>query len=331
MKFSNVIGIDVSKSVIDCCIYPVMEFYSFENSSNGYRKLLTWVAKTTKVSTDQLFFCFEHTGLYSSVLARFLSSKKLSFTIISGLEIKRSMGIQRGKNDQLDAKQIALYAYRRKEELTVFDMPDESIIRIKQLLSLREKLVKQRAGYQATMKEQRQFLKKSENPLLFSIPAKLILELDKQIKKIENQLDTIIAENQKLSELYDLVTSVPGVGKQTALYLLVVTNGFLFFKNARKLASYAGIAPFPYQSGSSIKGRTKVSPLANKKIKSLLSSCAISAIQHDPEIRLYYNRKLEDGKPKMSVINAVRNKVLLRIFAVVNRGMPYVNTHAYAE
>lgn len=330
MKFSYVIGIDVSKSFIDCCIYPSEEFNTFENSIDGYRKLIAWAKKKTKLSLPELFFCFEHTGMYSSMLAKYLTSKQVLYSIIPGLEIKRSMGITRGKDDKVDAKHIALYAYRRKDELVAYDLPDETIQKLKQLLSLREKLVKQRAGYQATMKDQKQFMKKSDNPLLFSIPASLIRELNKKIRKIEDQLDLIIDSNQDLDKLYGLITSVPGVGKQTALHLIAVTNGFLLFNSARKLASYAGIAPFPYQSGSSIKGRTKVSPLANKKIKTLLTSCAISAIQYDPQMKSYYKRKTENGKPKMTVINAVRNKVIHRIYAVVNRGTPYVNTHTYA-
>ncbi len=113
--------------------------------------------------------------------------------------------------------------------------------------------------------------------------------------------------------------------------MIVLSNGFLSFKNSRKFATYAGIAPFPYESGTSIKGKTKVSHLANKKIKTLLSSCATSAIRCNPEMKAYYNRKLEEGKHKMSIINAVRNKILSRIFAVVNRGTPYINTYKFAS
>src|SRR5665647_3923183 len=99
---------------------------------------------------------------------------------------------------------------------------------------------------------------------------------------------------------FKLVTSITGIGRQTALLLIVVTNNFLWFNDHRKLASYAGIAPFPYTSGTSIKGRNKVSPLANKKLKSLLSSCAVSAIRNDPEMKIYFNRRTESGKHKMN-------------------------------
>ena len=151
------------------------------------------------------------------------------------------------------------------------------------------------------------------------------------IGKIDVELNIIISENSGIKKMYDLITSIKGVGPQTALYMIVLSNGFLSFKNFRKFASYAGIAPFQYQSGTSIKGKTKVSHLANKKIKTLLSSCATSAIKWNPEMKAYYNRKLEEGKNEMSIINAVRNKILSRMFAVVNRGTPYINTFKFAS
>ena len=101
-------------------------------------------------------------------------------------------------------------------------------------------------------------------------------------------------------------------------------------KDWRKLACYAGVAPFPYQSGTNIKGRTKVHPLADKKLKSLLNMCAIVAVRHDKELKAYYERKVEEGKAKMLVINNVRRKLLSRVFVVINRKTPFVNTFKFA-
>jgi len=137
-------------------------------------------------------------------------------------------------------------------------------------------------------------------------------------------------EDQQLKNDYTLIQSIPGIGKQTALYLLIVTKGFTAFNNARQLACYAGVAPFPYQSGTSIKGRNKVSHLADKKLKSLLNMCALNAKRWDFEIEKYYNYKVAQGKNKMLVLNNVRNKLLTRVFAVTNRQQPYVNTKKFA-
>jgi transposase len=125
---------------------------------------------------------------------------------------------------------------------------------------------------------------------------------------------------------FELATSVPGVGPQTALYLIALTRCFAAFSSWRKLACYAGIAPFEYSSGSSVRGRTKVSHLANKKLKSLFNMAALSAKKLDPELRLYYERKKAEGKHVMSIMNALRCKVVARVFAAVNRNSPFVNT-----
>jgi transposase len=330
MKFEEVIGIDVSKSTLDACIHSLQIFAQVSNSRKGYIRLLSWVAQSTGSSLDKVLFCFEHTGIYSYALASHMSERHINYVIVPGLEIKRSLGIQRGKNDQIDAKKIAQYAYRRRDEVTMYQPPEKSINKIRQLLSLREKLVKQRAGFQASLKDQSDFIDRSENKLLFSIPGKLIKELNKQIASIDNELDLVLKENHGIENNYTLITSIIGIGQQTALQLIVITNNFSSFDDYRKLASYAGVAPFPYTSGTSIRGKTKVSSLANKRLKSLLSACAVSAIRHDPEMKVYYNRRTELGKHKMNTINAVRNKLLARVFAVVKRGTPYAPMCQYA-
>ena len=155
-------------------------------------------------------------------------------------------------------------------------------------------------------------------------------DLKKNLKLINHQILEIINSDPTLKNNYKLIQSIPGVGQQTTTYLLIITKNFTCFENARKLACYAGVAPFPFQSGSSIKRRNKVSPLADKKLKSLLNMCALSTKKHDAEIKQYYNRKVEEGKNKMLVINNIRNKLLTRIFAVVKRQQPYVNLQKFA-
>jgi len=330
MKFEEVIGVDVSKFTLDACIHSQQIFIQVSNTKDGHKKLISWIQKGSSCPIEQVLFCFEHTGLYSFILASFLSEKKLNFILVPGLEIKRSLGIQRGKNDKIDAKKIALYAYRRRDEVTLYQLPEKSINKMRQLLSLREKLVKQRAGFEATLKEQSSFLIKKDNKLLFSIPKKLIKALTKQIERVEQEIDLVLDQSPGIMNNYLLITSITGIGRQTALHLIVVTNNFLLFKDHRKLASYAGVAPFTHTSGISIRGKTKVSNLANKKLKSLLSNCAVSAIRNDPEMKIYYQRKIKNGVHKMNTINAVRNKLLARVFAVVRRGTPYVTIFKYA-
>ena len=329
MDIKEVIGIDVSKNFNEARMHTNQKLFEFENTIGGFRALEKWVLNNVKWHKSEIMFAFEHTGLYSYPMSVYFTEKGYSYIVIPGLELKRSMGIARGKDDKIDAKRIATYAYEKRSKLKPYELPQESIIQIKRLLSLREKLVKHRAGYKGTLGEFKRFLKRKDNKMLFDVHEKMIKELSKQIEKLEDKLNELIKNDEQLKQMYELIISIKGVGPQTALFLIVYTDKFTRFDNWRKFASYCGIAPFPNRSGISIRGRTKVSNLANKKIKSLLDQCAKTSIQHNPEMKLYYEKRVKIGKPKMSTINIIRNKILSRIFDVVQRGTPYVNTMGY--
>ncbi len=158
----------------------------------------------------------------------------------------------------------------------------------------------------------------------------MIHYLTKQIKNIETKIVEIIEKERELKQNLTLILTIKGIGMQMATTIIIATENFTKFENWRKFASYCGVAPFPYQSGTSIKGRNRVSQLANKKIKALIHMCAITAIQHNPEMKSYYEKRVEKGKSKMSTINIIRNKLIARIFAVINRQTPYVNIMKFA-
>ncbi len=330
MKILETVGIDMSKLNFDVRIYSTQAYAQFENSNNGFKELLSWTYKNSSFSKENIFFVFEHTGLYSHKISVYLTEKQVPFALVPGLEIKRSLGLVRGKNDKVDATNIAKYAYRLRDEIKAYKLPSVQIQTLKSLLSLRDRIVKQRAGFKASLKEQKQVLSVKENNLLFKSQEKLIHYLSKQIEIIEKEMMGIVKSNELLNRQLMLIISIKGIGTQTALFLIVYTEGFTKFKNWRKFAAYCGTAPFPNSSGTSIRGRTKVSNLANKKIKSLLDLCAKTAIQFSPEMKTYYNKKVKEGKNKMSTINVIRNKLLSRIFAVVNRNTPYVDVMKYA-
>jgi transposase len=329
MKITNTIGIDMSKSKFDVFIYSNKMTEIFENTRKGFSKVVNWVNKNNIFKPEETMYVFEHTGLYSENLALYLAEQDLPFVIVPGLAVKKSLGIVRGKSDRIDAGKLALYAYRLRDELNPTRLTCKTISTLKKLLSLRDRMVVQRAGYKATIKEQSLFLDKKEHSLLFDAQEKIIKHLSKQIDLIEQKLDELVRDDENLTEIFRLITSINGVGKQTALFMIVYTDGFTKFKTWRKFASYCGTAPFPNESGTVIK-RTKVSHFANKKLKCLLDLCAKSAIQHNPEMKVYYKRRVDKGKNKRSTINVVRNKLLARMFAVVERKTPYVELMKYA-
>ena len=333
-KFDYYIGIDVSKLKLDVTILyqteniPKTVHYQIENTG---KSIAQFVKKTLcKYDLQQILFCFEDTGIYSLPLSYYLSDSKLSCWQVPAIEIKRSKGITRGKTDKIDSKDIAFYAFTHTHKFHPCAMPEQSIRQLRLLFTEREKLLKAISLFKSTA-ENKDFMPKEVFKVVESENKSVLCKLKQSLKHLEEKMLSIIAPDDKLNRQYRMLASIPGIGMQTAIYLIIATKGFEAFENWRQLACYAGVAPFPYQSGTSIKGRTKVHPLADKKLKSLLNMCAMVAIRHDKELNAYYGRKVKEGKPKMLVLNNVRCKLLSRVFAVVNRNTPFINTFKFAS
>ena len=329
-QFKEVVGVDVSKLTLDAKLHQKNIYCQIDNNKAGYNDLLKWIKKNSPLPIENVLFCFEHTGLYSLPLATFLTEKKIFFVMVPALEIKRSLGIVRGKDDAVDASRIAEYAYLRREQIKVTTLPSENLLKIKDLLALRSRMVSQRAGYKASLTELKSFFERESNKELFDSQKRLIAALDENIKIVENRILSLIKDEEGVFKLYNLIISVKGIGPVVAAHLLVVTNCFTSFENSRQFACYCGTAPFSHKSGTSLKGASKVSHLANKKMKALLDRCASTAIQYDAQLKKYYETRVAKGKSKRSTLNVVRNKLLHRVFAVVKRGSPFVDTHKFA-
>ncbi|MEP0369078.1 MAG: transposase [Cyclobacteriaceae bacterium] len=155
----------------------------------------------------------------------------------------------------------------------------------------------------------------------------ILNQVKNELKKVETRIKELIATDQGLKQTYQQVTSVKGVGMVVGLSMIILSNEFKTISDPRKMACHCGVAPFPYQSGKSIKGRTKVSHRAHKPIKALLNLAARSSVSSPGELRDYYDRKVADGKNKMLVLNAIRNKIIHRVFACVRDGRKYDKTY----
>jgi transposase len=328
-KKQTIIGIDVSKATLDCLIHPTnkeipSKHFIVENNTNGFTQLLETTFKTTTCKKEDLFICFENTGKYSKLLSVFLHTQEISFAMVPALEIKKSLGITRGKNDKVDAKRIANYAYEKREKLIPTVLPGEKIDRIKSLLSLREKLVKHRTAYKNGLSDLNDCYQEGETNFLRDTQQRMIAVLNKEIETVENEIETIIKQDPLMDKNFELVLSVRGIGKILGFYLIAFTANFTSFIDYRSFACYCGIAPFANSSGIVI-GKSRVHPYANRQLKSLLNMAAMSAIQIRGEYQIYYKKRIESEKNKMSTINVVRNKLLARVFAVVKRRTPYVD------
>jgi transposase len=330
MKFKLFIGIDVSKSQLDVFMRNGGFHAVFPNYQEGFKAMIEWImGHAGEVLGSEILFAFEHTGMYSHNLAVFLDQKGFPFSIIPGLELKRSMGMKRGKSDKTDSRAIAEYAFEKKEKIKLYNLPSKTLGSLKRLLSYRERLVKERAAFKTRLGEYNEVFPDGDFGVFPESHEQVISCLDKQIDKIEAEMTRLVKQDDALLKQYKLINTIKGVGPQTALTMIVLTGGFTLFEAWRKFASYAGIAPFPNESGL-FRGKTRVSGLANKRIKALLTMCASTAIQHNPEMKYYYERRVMEGKNRMSTLNIIRNKMLSRIFAVVARKSPYVDTFKFA-
>lgn len=327
-KVQHIIGADLAKKSIDLSCHLLKSHIQIENTQQGYKQLIEWLNKQ-KINLSTVMIVMEHTGLYSFGLEAFLHQQQIVFVKVNALAIKRSLGLVRGKTDQIDAARIAAYGYEKREQLIPDRLVDDSLKRLQMLYSTRERLVKHRAALICAIKEYRH-IGILEKDLILQSQLKIVKELDKQIERLENETELIIENQEALQQNFRLLTSIKGVGKVLALASIIKTNNFTRFDTARKFACFCGTAPFEHSSGTSIKGRTRVSHLADKKMKTLLDLAAKSAIQHDKELKEYYLKRIGMGKSKMSTINIVRNKILFRMFAVIKRQTPFIQDYLMA-
>lgn len=330
MKNKQIVGIDVSKSTLDAFVFKSNHLFQVANDPKGFVRLLEESIQISGCSKDSLLFCFENTGCYSRALSVFLQDAGIQFYAIDALDLKRSMGLSRGKSDKKDAKSIAMYAWRRRDELASSKLPGPVIDQLSALLSHREMLIKQRTALKNANQGHHNIYSDNEFKFLKESQMRMIKQLCDEIKMTESEIRFVINHNEELKTSYELLLSIKGIGKILAFYLITLTHNFTRFTDPRKFACYAGIAPFEYSSGTSVRGRTKVHPCANKQIKSLLNLAAMSSIQLPGEYQMYYLRRTADGKNKMSTLNIIRNKLVFRAFSIVKRGTPYVDLHKFA-
>lgn len=323
------IGIDISKKWLDFAVWDkqlnkIVDQGRFDNKSvvitRTFKKLIKQHGKAN------LGICFEHTGTYGLFLCCSLEELSLDYSVVPALEIIKSQGMKRGKNDKVDAMRIAEFACVQSHKLKSNKLPGESFLKIKQLLTYREQLVKTRSSFKNSLKphEMMEGLTKLKS---ISIDIKnQIKRLDTQIKQVEIELNGILTKDQDIKKNLDLVKSVKGIGPIVAAAIILSTQNFTSFDDPRKFNCYTGLAPFEHSSGIS-KGQTRTSKYRNKTMKALIMNAANSAANYDPQLKQYYRRKTSEGKKNCTVLNAIACKLVYRVFATVKRQSPYIILH----
>lgn len=322
------IGIDVSSATLDFALLDSggahLESVQVANNGKAVLKLVGQWRKRHGVDPHKSLFCLEPTGHYSRPMLTLVVEQQWPAWLAHPLDIQKSMGMMRAKTDKVDALRIARYARTFPEKSRLFTADNLRLDKLKHLLTRRKHLVRTRAKYKAHVADLNRFMDQDIKTAFDRMDKRQMKAMDKLIEGMDRMIIEQIAMDPKTQRQFELLLSIPGVGPQLASYLLAVTDGFVRFSDPRELACQAGVAPFQRSSGSSIRGRSHVSHQANKTLKSLLHMAAMSAVQRAGEIKDYYDRKVAEGKNRMSALNAVRNKLLHRACSVIRRDEPYV-------
>lgn len=322
------VGIDFSKEKIDVAIIfaegltetSMRVSNEFKNSVSGYKQLVKWVEESSNETEPSLWlFCGENTGDYSKPLCNFLYGRGFDMWLENAKSIKDASGIRRLKSDRADANMIAEYAMRNYDKAIIYEPLSESLSQLRELFLYRQMVVRHRCSFQVRRGEKRLNMEKSPVKTMISQSGRhIVTELNKEIEKIDKRIAELIDSDDELAQVFNIVTSIPSIGTQNAVCLMVYTDNFRRFNfDSRKIACYYGIAPFGRDSGTSVHTDPHVHYMANRQIKAMLSQAALSAARFNPVIASYYSRLIAKGKKRQIVLNNVKNKLVHIVTAMV--------------
>ncbi len=334
------IGIDVSKEKIDASVMMRQENVEmvlrlghevFENCPRGFLRMLQWTKRLAKVTLtiENALFCCETTGGYDLKLCDYLHAHDLFIWRENAIQLKRSMGLRRGKNDVADAWAIAEYALRHVDKAVLFNPMSLEVKELKTLVNYRTVLVQKKTAAKVRISEIEATMVEKHHALRFIIndAKKEIRGLEKRIKQCEDEIKQLIEESTELKKNYEHATSITGIGLVNAAALIAYTNNFTNFQTANELATYMGLAAFRVQSGTSVDRAVKVNYYANRQLKSYITQAAECAIRHDARMATYYARLIAKGKHKGIALNNVKNKLVHILFSLVKHDCDYETNH----
>jgi len=320
----NIIGIDVSKNKLDCALingsnHAKFKFKVVSNSEDGFIALIDWLSKHIKSTVPEYHFVMEATGVYHERCAEWLFNTDSKVSVVNPAHIKyygKSLGV-RSKNDKKDSVVLARYGLTQKP---IAWEPEAPEIRILKALASRLDAIEK-----DILREKNRHEKSSINPCSDSVldSIKMILAvLNEEKTNLERLIDLHINQYEYLQHNYALLLTIPGVGPVVSRYMLIVI-GSRTFKSASQCAAYIGLVPIQNESGSSLRGRSRLSKAGNPVIRAKLYMAAISALQHNPDIKIQNQRLLKNGKSKMSALCAAMRKLVHICFGVIKHQRPY--------
>lgn len=327
-KWQFIFGVDVSKLTLDISCAELNEHIKIPNGTQGFILFKKW-CKQLGIDLKNSLIVMEYTGGYEYKLIQFCEATAIPYSRIPGLAVKQSLGITRGKNDKVDSMRIAQYGEEKSKKIVVAKPLNNNIIELKQLLSARKRLIRENAGWISSIKERRHMYGSSKADTIIQIGTDKIKQNKKYINQLETKMMALIQQDELMKLNYSIITSIKGIGMVNALMTIAYTENFTSFTNPRSYAVYVGVIPFEHTSGTSIKGKKRVSHLANKELKQELNQAAKTAILWDKELKHYADYKIKT-KCYGIVLNNVKFKLILRMFSLVKRGEMFVENYQNA-
>ena len=335
-----IIGIDISKEKIDASAIDVrnsqlgvlkLDYQAFENRPMGFRRMLVWARHLIKgIALEEIMFCCETTGGYDRSLCDYLFAKDLDIWRESSLQIKKSCGLRKGKDDKTDSLIIAEYAMRHMDKAVYYVSPSETVRELKALLLYRRKLEQEKTSKKVRVAELKATAVKSKSiSFILRDAQKSIRILEKSIKDCEKQILALYDIDEELKKSYDHLTSIRGIGIVNASAMIAYTNNFKNITTSRKLSSYYGIAPFREQSGTSVNKKAMVKCYSNSMLRAYLTQAAENTIRDHGIYHEYYRRLSERGKCHGIALNNVKNKLLHLSVSLIANDMDYEENHEF--
>ena len=308
-------GIDISKDVFDVT-NSQESYHQFENNHKGFRQFLKLLDNTSHC-------VMEATGYYHYQLAYYLQENQIKVSVENPLSVKRfiQMKLSKIKTDKSDSKLICQYA--EKVDLKLWKGHSKHQIECLQITRLLSVYTKQSTMIKNKIHGENVL----GNPSLFVVRSlkRSLKSIKKEMYTLENKLLKLVRETHQ--DLLTRIETIPGIGRKTAIMLVVLTDGFDRFKSASELCSYSGLTPMIRQSGTSVKGRPRISKIGNKKLRNLLFMCSFNACKYNKACRELYERIVAKGKSKKLALIAVCNKLLKQAFAIAKSGLIYDETY----
>jgi transposase len=311
------LGLDVAKLKFNACLMRSggrLRHKVFPNNSQGFAQLSDWLDKQ---GVTQVHACMEATGTYGDSLATYLHKQEHLVSVVNPAAIKAyaQSHLSRTKTDRVDAALIAGFCSERRPP--AWHPPTREVQELQALVRRLESLTEMR-----TAEENRLSSGISVEAVRASV-EELMAHLCEQIKKTEALIRSHIDNHPGLKKQSQLLDSIPGVGETTAAALLAEVPDFSQYGSARQVAAFAGLVPRERQSGSSVRGRVRLSKIGNARLRKALYFPAITALRCSPFFQEWAEGLRQRGKSKMAVIGAVMRKLVHLAYGVLKTGKPF--------